>query len=234
MYINIMTHLNHNFQFHQCNNLVIIWQAKAACTIVNKMYYEEEGLLEEAEEYSNWIHDYREKHNIETHIIRNKGLNSKSTKYIHFVVNPYRRIVSSYIHAMRTNYTNWSNISFRHFVQLLSDDTIIYNSHHGLQLSYLHTKKQIEYIKMENIEHDLPVINKKYGLNYSMKTSLHHAVTHEVDDKFIGDMVWNDIEKIPRKYSNFYSETIKDIVTNIFEHDINIFGYTWDEFINNE
>ena len=47
-------------------------------------------------------------------------------------------------------------------------------------------------------------------------------------------MVWNDIEKIPRKYSNFYSETIKDIVTNIFEHDINIFGYTWDEFINNE
>ena len=229
-----MTPLNHNYQYHPCKQIVIIWQAKAACTIVNKMYYDEEGLLEEAEKYSNWIHDYREKHNKETQIIRNKGLNTKSTKYIHFVVNPYRRIVSSYIHAMRTNYTNCPNISFRQFIQLLFDGKIIHDPHHTAQLSFLHTRKRIEYIKMENIDHHLPLINKKYNLNYSIKTSIHYAVTHEVDDKFIGDMVWNDIEKIPRKYSNFYSETIRVMVYTIFERDINIFGYTWDEFINNE
>ena len=66
IYIYIMSVLNHNFQFHQSKQLVVIWQAKAACTIVNKMYYEEEGLLKEAEAHSHWIHDYRQKHNIKT------------------------------------------------------------------------------------------------------------------------------------------------------------------------
>lgn len=229
-----MSVLNHNFQYHHCKQLVVIWQAKAACTVVNKMYYEEEGLLKEAEKYSNWIHNYREKHNIETRAIRLESLINNSTQYIHFVVNPYRRIVSSYIHAMRTNYTKCPNISFRDFVQRLFDGKLKFNSHHAVQLSVLHTKKQIEYIKMENIDHHLPLINEKYKLNYSNKTSLHHAVTYEVDDKFIGDVVWNDIEKLPRKYSNFYSETIKQMVYNIFECDINTFKYTWDEFITNE
>lgn len=229
-----MSVLNHNFQFHQSKQLVVIWQAKAACTIVNKMYYEEEGLLKEAEAHSHWIHDYRQKHNIKTQSVRLECLKNDSTQYLHFVVNPYRRIVSSYIHAMRTNYAKCSNISFREFVKRIIDNKIEYNAHHALQLFVLHTKKKIEYIKMENIKHHLPLINKKYNLNYSIKTSSHHAITHDVDDTFIGDIIWNDIEKLPRKYSNFYSETIKEMVYNIFERDINTFGYTWDEFINDE
>jgi len=229
-----MDRLNGNYLLHSCNNLVVIWQSKAACTIVSKMYYDEEGLLTQAESYSNWIHDFREQHDKITFRQRLGCIKNKRTKYIHFIVNPYRRIVSSYIHAMRTGYTDYTNISFREFVQYLSYNKIKYNSHHGLQLSRFHGIKSIEYIKMENIEEQLPILNSKYGINYSMKTSIHHADTYDIEPRFIGDVKWNDIEKIPRKYSNFYSETIKDIVANLFEVDIVVFGYTWDEFINNE
>lgn len=224
---------NRNFQYHQKQKLIVIWQGKSACTIVNKMYYEQEGLLKEALEYSHWIHNYRGKHNIETDSIRKNSLLDTNTKYIQFVVNPYRRIVSSYIHAMITNYIKLdnNNISFNEFITMLINQKLTSDLHHNLQLFYLNSEKKIEYIKMENINELLPIINKKYGINYSIKTSDHHAKTSDSVNEFIGNTLWKDLKGIPKNYLNFYNNEIKEKIEKLYGEDIKTFNYTWDEFV---
>lgn len=234
--MNLVGH-NSGFQYHEKQNLIVIWAAKAACTVVNKMYYEEEGLLEEALEYHYWIHNFREKKNEERAKIRRNGLISQKSKYIQFVVNPYRRAVSSYIHAMRTNYAEMANntkfnknISFNQFIDLILNQKLKKNPHHSLQMFFL--KKNIEYIKMENIKQLLPMINKKYNLNYKIKDSPHHIKTINLPDSFVGDLLWSDIDVPPKKYYNFYNEKIRKKIEIIYSSDIETFNYTWNEFIN--
>ena len=84
--------LNNNYLCHRDKKLIIIWQAKAANTIVVKMFLEQENLLQKAYDYSNWIHDYKEKiYNTE----EKKGsnlFNDNETRFLQFTVNPYRFI----------------------------------------------------------------------------------------------------------------------------------------------
>lgn len=62
-------------------------------------------MLEEALNISPWIHHYRrfiyEKNN---NMMLKDCLNYDDVKYIQFVVNPYRRAVSSYLHGMKHCY----------------------------------------------------------------------------------------------------------------------------------
>jgi hypothetical protein len=225
--------MNTNFQYHAKQRVSIIWQAKAACTIVNKMYYEEEGLLDTALDYSSWIHNYRKKHNKETAKIRHNSILSPKTKYVQFVVNPYRRAVSSYIHSCKKNYAGLANphISFDEFCDKILNDEIVNEIHHNRQIFHLHAQKPIHYVKMENIEEELPKLNAKYGLHYSLKSSKHHATTHDISETFLGKTSWRDISQIPKDYTNFYNDEIKKKVGIIYGSDIKHFKYTWDEFV---
>ena len=93
--------LNNNYLCHTKKNIVIIWSAKCASVIINKMFFEEEKILEKALKYSGWIDNYREKFNSSQTNRRKYLLENKNTLYLQFVRNPYSRVVSSYIHAMR-------------------------------------------------------------------------------------------------------------------------------------
>jgi hypothetical protein len=230
-----MIEINKNFNFHQKQNLIVIWQAKASCTIVNKMYFEQEGLLDKALKYSNWIHDYRKIYTKNNKILRKEGILSKNTKYIQFVVNPYRRVVSGYIHCMKYKYLKIDNynISFEQFIDILMNNNIN-DDHHNLQLFYLYKNKNIEYIKMEYIDKYLDYINKKYELNYKIHMSDHNSEKYDIPDEFIGKKMWNEIEKIPKNYYNFYNKNIKKKVEILYKLDLKIFKYTWEEFLNNK
>ena len=39
--------------------LLLDWSAKAGCTLAIKMLFRYQGLLDEAEKFSEWVHDYR-------------------------------------------------------------------------------------------------------------------------------------------------------------------------------
>ena len=228
---------NYNFQYHKKQKLIVIWQAKSACTIVNKMYYEQEGLLNEALAYNSWIHFYREKHNKKFRFERKRGIQDLTNRIIHFGVNPYRRAVSSFIHAMRTMYIGkeHENISFGAFINRLISGKIKPDIHHNKQTFYLYKSRYIDYIRMEEIGKKLPIINKKYGLNYKIKNSMHNAPTKKNRNNFIGYSLWNTIkDNIPEKYHNFYNKDIRKKVERLYAEDIKNFGYTWDMFVNNK
>ena len=125
--------------------------------------------------------------------ISSKALENKDTKYIHFVVNPFRRAVSSYIHAMRNNYINQENqnISFETFIDNLEKNKYEPNMHHDKQISFLVKKnKNIEYIKMENINDKLPYLNKKYNLKPKLFESIQiHNKKYKFDKPYIGNLL---------------------------------------------
>ena len=76
-----LTH-NRNFHYHKQHNIIVIWQAKAACTSVLHMLFEEDNLLNTALNYSEWIHHYRRKHQSDYVNDRISGLCNNTTKYI--------------------------------------------------------------------------------------------------------------------------------------------------------
>ena len=167
-----MLNNNTHYLYYQDKQVVCIWQARAACSSVAKMYFDQLKLLtKEMLEKRTLIHEFRTKYSQKLINQSTKALENKNTKYIHFVVNPFRRAVSSYIHAMRNNYINQKNqnISFETYIENLCNNVYEPNMHHDKQLSFLVEKnKNIEYIKMENIKDKIPYLNKKYNLKLKL------------------------------------------------------------------
>ena len=122
-------------------------------------------------------------------------------------------------------------MSFEQFIQNILSKKIKNDIHHNKQIFFRWKTKKIEYIKMEKINELLPYINKKYNLSYKMKKSTHYAHKHDVEYTFMGKTLWNDIDKIPLKYSYFYNDEIKKNVEKLYGDDIKVLDYTWDEFI---
>ena len=235
------------FNYHNKQDLAIIWTPKAACTIVNKMFFEEEGLLKNALKYNNWIHNFRDRYSQHPYVKKKKlvalSLKNKVTKWIQFTVNPYRRAVSSYIHCCKhpkacLEVDEYNN-SFKQFLEDILNKKFYDNSHFCPQVFALYKDKNIEYLKLENINEILPYINKKYNLNYKLKDSSHHAkntcILSENVTEFIGDRSWNELkENMPTNYIYFYNKEIRDLVEKIYNLDIKLFNYTWDEFIKSQ
>ena len=242
-----MVALNSDFNYHEKQDVCVIWQAKSGCTSVNKMFFEEEGLLEEALNHNPWIHKYRQIYSNRPDIKKKKSfaIKNKNTKWIQFTVNPYRRAVSSYIHCSKDLHCpipssmiecfkmDNHNFSFRQFLAYLLENKQS-NIHFNSQVFHLYKQKDIEYIKMEKLDEMLPIINKKYNLNYTPKTSDHHAKTHEDRKTFVGDTLWNDVQDdIPSDYSYFYDKEIRNMVEQLYGLDIKVLNYTWEEFTPN-
>ena len=110
--------------------IIIIWQARAACSSVMKMFFEELGLLTNYHlRARTTVHQFRAEYNQKKFYIfhRNNALKNPKTKYIQFTVNPFRRAVSSYIHQMRHNYCGVKNndISFSRWLHRLKKKDIL-------------------------------------------------------------------------------------------------------------
>ena len=230
---------NNNFHIHKKENIVVIWCAKAACTTVNHMFFQHEGLLNQALIYSKWIHDYRRQYYYK-HIRKNSNIIKTSLiKYIQFSVNPYRRAVSSYVHAMNssTNYIgkNRKNMSFYSFLLRILDGTIKHNPHHGKQTFFKVNYNNIHVVKMENIEKEIPKLNRKFNLHYKVYENQNVKKKNNNINYFVGDHKWKNLQNnIPNNYTFFYNKQIKALVYKIYREDIINLGYTWDMFVNYE
>jgi len=108
--------------------LIVLMQPKAGATVATQLTFEALGVLEEAKSYSSWIHDYREK--VFSRQARRRGYDfctlcpRPEWTCVHVVRNPADRVVSSYIHVMRTKIKNLmpglpKDATFREFVSTL-------------------------------------------------------------------------------------------------------------------
>ena len=231
---------NKNFHIHKKHKIVIIWSAKAACTTVNHMIFEYEGLLENALKYDKWIHRYRQdyitKYNKQNRILLS---NIPNKNYIQFCVNPYRRAVSSYIHAMNSNKNyigeNNRNISFLIYLRRILKGDIAPNSHHNKQTFFKNNYDNIYIVKMENIQNEITSMNQKFNLNYKFKKNENVKTKKKYINYFVGNTKWNYLyDSIPDDYTLFYNNSIKHLVEKIYHEDIKNFKYTWQMFIDYE
>ena len=226
------------YHIHPNKHIVVIWSAKAACSTVNYMYFEHEGLLKEALRYSTWIHDYRryyQKYNkrLRLNYIHRVPFN----RYIQFCVNPYRRAVSSYLHAMQYSYigSDNTNISFITFLKRILTSNIDDDSHHSKQTFYKNNYTNIHVVKMEYLETELPILNNKFNLHYKIYKNQNVKTKTDTINYFVGHQKWVDLNnKIPNNYTYFYNDTIKQLVEQIYGEDIKNLGYTWQMFVDYE
>lgn len=88
--------------------LVLLWSAKAGCTFSIKWMYSQMGVLKDPLVSQKWVHKYRqnEYYGSKQHKegIRLFKQNSENFRIIKIVSDPFRRAVSSFIHATIHSY----------------------------------------------------------------------------------------------------------------------------------
>ena len=216
--------LNHNEPlYHKKENIMVLWQAKAGCTMVKKMFFHHEGKLQEVLKKHPWIHNF----NYSEYSMKTPNEN---TKIIQFVRCPFERAVSSYIHVQRTHLKSFfkckDNFSFKEFLLSIKDTNP--NIHYNRQIT---TYKNVEFYKLEELNQNIQSFHKRYGLNYKFFDSPHYAKRTYVNS-FVGDKSWKDIENcIPEKYTYFYNDNIRNLVEELYNDDIVTFDYSYEEFL---
>lgn len=208
--------------------IIIDWSAKAGCTNIVTMFFKYIDLYKKFY-LKNPIHIHNERTN---YILKNKIDDSFliNTDYLKlkFVRNPYSRAVSSYLHL------SINNLSFYEFLLNLFNNKYEYNIHYASQHHLLEKKQKIynEIVKIENIDSEIERINTKYNikLEYS-SVSNHHSQKDLSEKKYVGYIKYTNIKNIP-SYTYFYDdEKIKQLVYDIYKIDINLYNYTFEEFL---
>lgn len=151
-----------------------------------------------------------------------------------FVRNPYKRIVSAFLHL------NNVNLSFYEF--LIEVKKFLNNQNQNnnllktqvLQLSHMYIlqKDNIDYdyiSKIENLDNDIIKINQMYKLdlkydNKKLNTRNTKSIVEKKID-YIRDKLKKYRSNIPDDYSFFYNMEIKQLVYDIYKIDIDYFNY---------
>ena len=208
--------------------IIIDWSAKAGCTNIVSMFFKYINL------YNTFhlqnpidIHNERIKYRLLNKIEDSFLINTDYLK-LNFVRNPYSRAVSSYLHL------SINNLSFYEFLLNLFNNKYEYNIHYASQHHLLEKKQKIynEIIKIENIDSEIERINKKYNIKLEYNSvSNHHSQKHLNEKKYVGYIKYSNIKNIP-SYKYFYDdERIKQLVYDIYKIDINLYNYTFEEFL---
>ncbi|MFK7900767.1 MAG: sulfotransferase family 2 domain-containing protein [Cyclobacteriaceae bacterium] len=235
------------------NKLVLMWSAKSGCTFAIKWFLFQMDLLDEANEMYWWVHSYREK------VFYDKPFYAENIqeivkdpeyKVIKVTRDPYTRVVSSYIHAMRFGYENEplskylerpideeNSFSFREFLDYLKNDCYIRrcNIHHQRQYHPLEENGLLKvdfHVKLEDSMTRFGEIEKELGLKtfdlVSIRKQPHHTEKIEFDSfcadtKFTKEMI-EDGKKVP-DYKMFYNQEIENLVKEIYSEDLEHYGY---------
>ena len=228
--------------------LCLFFSAKAGCTFATKWFFFHQGILEEAMEFSNWVHDYRirvyykqEKYREELNCV----LADDYTR-IKLVRSPYQRAVSSYLHAIKTKYAdkllaefldrevNYENkFTFEEFVDFLqTEDISTCNPHHRMQIDPLELTEALQFNKIIKLEESFDGFNrieKETGLEKTnmekFSQSYHH--TKKIDNKiYCGNVLFKTRDKKFGEYKNFYNQSSKSIIRSIYAVDFESYDYS--------
>jgi len=219
--------------------------------------FDQMGLLEEANSYSNWIHDYRE--NIYYKSDRFKeGMNlflknSESFNVVKIVTNPFKRAAMSYVHAnvhgyedkkiskyLKREVSSKKRFSFREFSQYINNININKcNIHHKVQTSKAERTglvKSIHVIDLQESMLKIPELEKSLDLKNvdleKIRKSPHHREKRKTPE-FMGDSKMNDLYKrhqpILPEYIQFYDQEIKEMISHAYKEDFDRYNYSVNE-----
>jgi hypothetical protein len=248
--------------FSKKHNLALLWSAKAGCTFSVKWFFDKIGFLDVALFYHPWIHRFRTQVFCES-VEYKRYLKNRNTvaellegeiKIIKVVCNPFSRVVSSYLAAIKgitaaqDNYdtekirnflgrevNEKDTFSFREFVAYLESlDISFCNIHWRIQQ---HKSEKVGLIvpnyivHLENSYEQLRQIEIELGLNTSnfdeLRKSAHHSKRLvELEGCFADEhftFLDKDVAFPPSK--NFYDDTLKKAVANLYQVDFESYGY---------
>jgi hypothetical protein len=237
--------------FLEEKDVAVLWSAKAGCTFAVKWFLFQCGELEQALEYSSWIHDYR------TQVYRKSeryqmGVHRAEYgkfRYVRLVRNPFSRAVSSYLHMVRTvgdhafhapfneylgrDIEEGAGVSFAEFCDfLLSVDVANCDVHYRQQAHRLETRGLVDVdhvLQLEHLEHDLPLIERRYRLKSSSINDLsrsHHNTSRRDSGTFVGETPFKRTEEdVYPDYRSFYNEELVEKIGEAYGEDIRRYGY---------
>jgi hypothetical protein len=237
------------------NKLVLLWSAKSGCTFAVKWMFSHMGLLEEAAAYHPWIHKYRTEqlYYSRRHIAAVEDFcNSPSSyRFVRFVRQPFRRAVSSYIHALRCGYEDskisaylgvdvhkTSRFSFREFVRYLASiDLTSCEVHHRLQTHPLERHLTPGSSFLVNIGHSmesLPKLEAFLGLPQTdlrhYRQSHHHTYTSSITSLQSSADIRFDITRksgaLVPDYLTFYDSELEGSVYTLYAEDFLRYGFS--------
>jgi hypothetical protein len=174
------------------------------------MFFNHIDLLDEALEFHEFIHQYRQRVYEPKHPVLTNYLQDPNIFKFKVVRDPYRRAVSSYVHYMRDAYdeTNHpviqqikqmtgdpepNNISFIDYLNYLTRVDI------GKGKTEFHQEQQFDnmelegfkwdyIIKIETINEDLKNIKEQFGVELVLNDVINHSFHHTIKDKdYVGD-----------------------------------------------
>lgn len=236
------------------NKLILIWSAKSGCTFAIKWMFAHMGLLEEVLEHHRWIHKFRgEKlYTSEAHKASVDDFISCPDSYrvIRIVRDPFKRAVSSYVHAARCGYedakiatfvgrviSKSSGYSFREFVSYLETiDLSACDPHHRLQhhpCERFLTPGSRFVIDLDQSMEALPKLERLLGLRqtdlHQFRESRHHTrAALQGNAEFSGDTPFNHLDKarsLLPDYRRFYDGDLELRVYNLYADDFLKYGF---------
>jgi hypothetical protein len=172
--------------------VAVCWSAKSGCTTVLKWFLAQNGLLDEALAYSNWIHSYRQEK-----LFTSKGYvrqceqlfksSHQNTSIIRVIRDPASRAVSSFLHFVRyiegdehspaaAFVTHWKSavglsgqqgLSFQQFLLYVSAQQhkgVPLDPHFRPQYDAKQDLKVDTYVRLEDLSAGLRAVEDRCGL----------------------------------------------------------------------
>lgn len=237
------------------NKLALLWSAKSGCTFAIKWMFNHMGLLEEALAYDSWIHKYRiallSRSDHHEASVEDFCKLPSSFRVVRFVRQPFKRAVSSYVHALRNGYEDaqiaaflargvdtTSRFSFREFVKYLESlDLRNCNIHHRIQTHPLERRFMPTSGFLVNLDHSmesLPKLESYLGLPqtdpWRYRESDHHTRTSaDVSAQFCGDHLFDftrEIAPVLPDYRSFYDSDLENGVYKLYAEDFLKYGFS--------
>ena len=211
-----------------------LWSPRGGCSITFKCFLDMIGLLDDAKQYNEWIHNYRMEIMVpNTSYIRIPDLKKDKYHIIKTIVNPYSRAVSIW------RFLKSHNLSFRNYLKELINDKFNYFSgidKYHLKPQYVDGEEHIitKYIRLDNFDkYDVLLPDgTNYTIDVTKYTSDHHAKRCDDINYFVGDIKLIDIHNIvPKSYKYFYDDEIKEMVYTYYKKDIEKYDYTFEEMV---
>jgi len=237
------------------NKIVLLWSAKAGCTFAIKWIFRHMGLLQKALAYHPWVHRYRRDVFYATDdckaAIADLCASPSSYRIVKVVRDPFRRAVSSYVHAVRHSHEYPDllgyfsadqakpTFTFREFVRYLAtidleDSDIHYRVQtHPLERQFLPASMFL--LHLEHSMESMPKLEMFLGLTQTdpqrYRDSPHHAsppasaeAEFTGDDQFQFPIVGNDAPIVPH-YRSFYDRNLEESVYGLYIEDFLRYGY---------
>lgn len=233
------------------NKILLEIVPKADCSGASVMFFQNIG-FHYGVEYNGWPHHFRKKY-FYNRCGRATPCMMYDPNYYRFKIvrNPFSRVVSGFIHIMRSPILikqyipleNRKKITFNHFIEILKQLNDTELQHYGQgHCSYQsqpyerdnYGKKDIviyhSYVHAEDSDYQLEQINQFIGSNFSLTNIIREGVkknTH-YQNQYVGNVPWWKLkDRVPRDYGLFYNSYSKKLIEKVFHWDLLLYNYTF-------